>query len=289
MNCDSLSGMARSMPLEDELGDVLEKALRHAGLTVTQLADATGVPAAKILDAHDYRYDELSCAELQKIAAALGLNEVGVCALGENRYPLPEMPPLPFTLVPVALPYGVGRVNAYFAQSRAGAPAVVFDTGNSAPRLRENWPAEVTEVAAVFVTHWESDHCAGLSAAIERQAIAPIIYGPPGGTVPAQVLDEADTVEIAGFRVRTYRTPGHAEAHHAYRLCPLAQPGAPEVLFSGDLVFAGSLGGGYYNCRELLRQARRVLNDVPHPTIVAPGHGPLTTAIHELRFNPFLS
>lgn len=280
--------MAGSIPLEDELGDVLEKALRHAGLTPAQLAAATGVPVAKIHDAQDYRYDELSCTELQKIAAALGLNEVGVCAIGENQYPLPPLPALSFRLLPVALPYGVGRVNAYFVMAREGEPVVMFDTGNCARLLRERWPGEVGEVAAVFVTHWDRDHCSGLNEVIRRHSRPPVVYGPPGGPALSRVLDEGETVEVAAFSVVTYRTPGHAAAHHAYRVRSTVEHASGEVLFSGDLVFAGSLGGGYYNCRELLLQARRLVHDVPPDTIVAPGHGPITTAGHELRFNPFL-
>ena len=76
------------MPLEDELGDVLEKAMRQAGLPEEALAALTGVPTAKIHDAIDYRPD-LSSADLQRLAAALGLNEIGLCALGCGQYPLP--------------------------------------------------------------------------------------------------------------------------------------------------------------------------------------------------------
>ena len=99
---------------------------------------------------------------------------------------------------------------------------------------------------------------------------------------------EGETVEAAGFTVRVLRTPGHTALHNAYHLLPPPGSDRPGVLFSGDLVFAGSLGGALHCCRSLLREARRVLEAVPPDTIVAPGHGPLTTAATELRFNPFL-
>ena len=60
-----------TVPLEDELGDVLEKAMRHAGLTEEALAARAGVPPAKILDAIDYRPD-LSSADLRRLAPAWG-------------------------------------------------------------------------------------------------------------------------------------------------------------------------------------------------------------------------
>jgi glyoxylase-like metal-dependent hydrolase (beta-lactamase superfamily II) len=60
------------------------------------------------------------------------------------------------------------------------------------------------------------------------------------------------------------------------------------VLVAGDLIFAGSLGGGYFCCQRQLTHARRVLEAVPAETLIAPGHGPLTTVANERRFNPFL-
>jgi glyoxylase-like metal-dependent hydrolase (beta-lactamase superfamily II) len=60
------------------------------------------------------------------------------------------------------------------------------------------------------------------------------------------------------------------------------------LLISGDLVFAGSAGGGYFCCRQLQANVRRVLEAVPPGTVIAPGHGPLTTAENELRYNPFV-
>jgi len=61
------------------------------------------------------------------------------------------------------------------------------------------------------------------------------------------------------------------------------------VLISGDLIFAGSLGGGYFCCQRQLTHSRRILALLPDETVLAPGHGPLTTAANERRFNPFLS
>src|SRR5579871_6514556 len=101
------NSMAPSVPLEDELGDVLEKALRRAGLTEEGLAVRASVPLTKILDAVDYRPD-FSCEELRRIAVILGLNEVGLCALGCGRYPVPEIGALPFCVWPLRMPHGIG-------------------------------------------------------------------------------------------------------------------------------------------------------------------------------------
>ena len=83
-------------------------------------------------------------------------------------------------------------------------------------------------------------------------------------------------------------SPGHAAAHNCYLVtAPSARSGG-SLLVSGDLIFAGSVGGGYFSHRQLAAHLRRVLDAVPPQTVIAPGHGPLTTAENELRYNPFI-
>jgi hydroxyacylglutathione hydrolase len=67
--------------------------------------------------------------------------------------------------------------------------------------------------------------------------------------------------------------------------------GDAAVLFSGDLLFAGSIGrtdlpGG--NHRKILSSLARVCLTLPDETIVLSGHGPQTTIGAERRGNPFL-
>src|ERR1035437_6242187 len=100
--------------LEDELGDVLEKAARHAGLGYDKIAEAAGVDMGRIKDALDYR-SELDQAELGRLARVLKLNEVGLAALAQGKYPQPEPRALPFALYPLQMPFGIGVANAYLA------------------------------------------------------------------------------------------------------------------------------------------------------------------------------
>ena len=71
--------------------------MRRASVTPEVLAARTGVAFGKICDAIDYRPD-LTCDELRRIASALDLNEVGLCALGSGQYPKPEIGALPFQI-----------------------------------------------------------------------------------------------------------------------------------------------------------------------------------------------
>src|ERR671924_19156 len=78
--------------------------------------------------------------------------------------------------------------------------------------------------------------------------------------------------------------PGHSPGHVAY-----ATDG---VLFSGDLLFAGSVGrtdlpGADWD--TLVESIRTLFDRFPPETVVYPGHGRATTLGGELARNPFLA
>jgi glyoxylase-like metal-dependent hydrolase (beta-lactamase superfamily II) len=101
-------------------------------------------------------------------------------------------------------------------------------------------------------------------------------------------VGEGETKVFGPLEITAYTTPGHAAAHNCYVVrAPAVRTGA-RLLVSGDLVFAGSAGGGYFSHEQLQTNLRRVLHAVPANTVIAPGHGPLTTVENELRYNPFV-
>jgi len=171
---------ARAIPLEDELGDVLDKAQRCAGLNEEQLAARAGVSVEKIQNAEDYRYDDLTDDDLHRLAAALQLNEIGLAALARNQYPRPRVTGLPFCVHPMHLPFGVGVVNAYAVVDCATGVGVLFDGGTGFEALQQVWPKAVTRIEAVFLTHPEAEHIGGLSGALRHHGLA-TFYGPRCG------------------------------------------------------------------------------------------------------------
>ena len=275
------------IPLEDELGDVLEKAMSCAGLTPETLSERSGVPVSGIRDAVDYR-PELGPAECGRLAAALGLNEVGLCALASGKYPLPDSEGLPFPLWPLRVPHGIGVVNAYIVGGEDGR-GLLFDTGPGAGALESVWPPSVRTIDAVFVTHVETEHAGGLRLAMEQLGVSEAFIPSGADVPPAKPMGEGETFSAGSLRVTAFRTPGHCAMHNCYHVRSAAVPNARSLLVSGDLIFAGSAGGPYHCQRQLRAHLRRVLAAVPPDTVVAPGHGPMTTAGNELRFNPFVS
>ena len=277
-----------TLPLEDELGDVLEKALRRAGLTAAEVARSSGVSFVKIRDAMDYRSD-LNCGELRRIAATLRLNEVGLCALGSGQYPQPELGALPFCVWPLRMPHGIGVANAYVVAESDANVGILFDTGAGIEALSATWPSNVSALDAVFLTHVEPEHAGGLCDVVQRFK-APHAYVPEGAKAPCGTgIRDGREVSFGGLEVTAFATPGHAAAHNCYLVRLAGRPAECTLLISGDLIFAGSVGGAYFSHAQLQTSLSRMLNLVPSCTIIAPGHGPMTTAEHEMRFNPFAS
>lgn len=275
------------MPLEDEVGDVLEKAMRRVRFTPEEVGRLAGVPAARIQDAIDYR-PALTADELGRIAGVLGLNEVGLCALAAGRYPQPEPGTLPFCVWPLRMPHGIGVVNAYLVAECGSARAVLFDTGIDIEALQAVWPRTILQIDAVFLTHVEAEHAGGLCEVVRRFG-APNAFIPAGSVAPcAQPVADGDVMTFGRIQVTAIATPGHSAAHNCYLVsCPDARRGT-DLLVSGDLIFAGSVGGGFHSSEQLHASLRRVLAMVSPSTIIAPGHGPLTSVETELRYNPFV-
>ena len=119
----------------------------------------------------------------------------------------------------------------------------------------------------------------------------PAAFVPEGATTPcgcARSLADGGDWTGEHVAVTALHTPGHAACHNAYLVRSRRAPQGVPVLVSGDLIFAGSVGGAHFCCRWLHESVQRVLRGVTDVAVIAPGHGPLTTVGHERRYNPFV-
>jgi len=192
--------------------------------------------------------------------------------------------------------------NCYVVRaSRAAVEAVVIDPGGDAPQLQLELDRLGAGCAAILITHGHWDHLGGVAELAERTG-APVFMAederallenlpdlvPPG--VPARaytadtLLKGDETLELAGITFETLRVPGHSPGHLAFY--------ADGCLFSGDVLFAGSVGRTDIPGADpdaLVESLRMLTERFPPETVIYSGHGPPTTLGAELDSNPFLA
>lgn len=274
-------------PLEDELGDIIDKAMCHANLNEHVLAELSGVAVEKIHEAIDYRYD-LTAEDIQRLAKALNLNGTGLLAIAQERYPLPEIAGLPFCLYPLRFPHGIGVANAYIVADCCADTGLLFDTGTDYFQLRRLWPRNIKKPTAIFISHSETEHIGGLHELIANEGNIPI-FCPEGKRIAGAVaLGEGAKLSFGRLEVQALKTPGHCESHNCYVVTAPSAPTAAPLLVTGDTLFAGSIGTAFFCRQKLAINLRRMLDELPENTVVAPGHGPLTTIKNERCHNPFV-
>jgi glyoxylase-like metal-dependent hydrolase (beta-lactamase superfamily II) len=214
-------------------------------------------------------------------------------------------------------PAGPWATNCYVAGTAPGTECIVIDPGKDAASgvadiVREHRLKPV----AVLLTHGHIDHmwsvapvagsydCTAWIHPADRHLLtdpmrgisaesAALVLG-AGSTFaePDDVRELSDgaSMDLAGLRIDVAHTPGHTWGSVTFR-APYEQHDAPAVLFSGDLLFAGSIGrtdlpgGDHPTMLDTLATKVLPLDDA---IMVLPGHGPQTTIGTERASNPFL-
>jgi len=194
---------------------------------------------------------------------------------------------------------GPFQANCYVVRSERGAAeAVVVDPGDDPTPLRLELARLGARTGGILVTHADVDHIGGVAALADGTGaevwapageVAALREGKTRGGMrvaphdPAHVVSGGDAVTVAGIDFEVVDVPGHSAGHVAFH--------HDGELFSGDLLFAGSVGrvdlvGGDWD--TLIGSVRGLLDRFPPETVVYPGHGGPTTLGRELQSNPFL-
>ena len=149
--------------------------------------------------------------------------------------------------------------NAYLVADEEGGAAVYVDSGAPLEPLQEAAERWGVRPSHVLRTHADPDH-------VEHEAELglDVVTGP---------------VEVGKLRFDALATPGHKDDHVAFVM-------NGEACFSGDVLFKDAVGGGDYG--QIKRSVMDVLMQLPHETVVYPGHTDDTTIGREWEQNPFV-
>jgi hydroxyacylglutathione hydrolase len=216
-------------------------------------------------------------------------------------------------------PAGAFAANCYLVAPAPGEECVIIDPGQDAePGIEELLARYRLKPIAVLLTHGHIDHmwsvapvCGaknipayihpddrdllsdpgkGLSLQATQQFLGGMTFGEPDDV---KELADGAILSLGGCEFTVSHTPGHSKGSVTYRGGAAHSPHHPgqDALFSGDLLFAGSIGrtdlpGG--DDRAMARSLSMTLT-LPDETIVLPGHGPQTTIGDERQTNPFLT
>ncbi|MDQ1695051.1 MAG: hydroxyacylglutathione hydrolase [Frankiaceae bacterium] len=209
----------------------------------------------------------------------------------------------------VGFPAGPWQTNCWVVAPAAGEQCVVIDPGHGAEAPLDAVLAEHRlQPVAVLLTHGHVDHIWSVVPVCGARGVPALIHpadrsmltdpnsavgAPPGTPILGRLdwaepddvreLRDGELVGLAGMELQVDGTPGHTPGSITFA--------AEGVLFSGDLLFAGSIGrtdfpGGSFE--EMQRSLVRVPLSLSDDTVVHPGHGPDTTIGRERATNPFL-
>jgi hydroxyacylglutathione hydrolase len=198
----------------------------------------------------------------------------------------------------------LAATNTYVVALDSGGPGVIIDAPPDPDAILGLLEHFDIAPVALLLTHGHVDHTGGAGIVQERTGV--LVYVHPdddfltleprrqlaalfgaGEDLPVpstfEHLRDGTTLDLAGLGFEVLHTPGHTPGH----CCFLAR----DRLFSGDHLFAGSIGrtdlpGG--DLPTLLDSMRRKILPLADDVTVYPGHGPSTTMLAERRSNPFL-
>lgn len=206
--------------------------------------------------------------------------------------------------------------NAYLVCDGAGGNTFLVDAGGPLEPLVEAADRLGSQPSHVLLTHHHFDHVSELGAVCERWPKIQVLAHPAEGELLGELaekagrklgaIDAGQPLRLGALEVCPLRTPGHtagmlsflvyeADKQPQRRGMPTGPgdfPGGDAVVFTGDTLFKGSVGGvrapGHTTYMDLRDSIMGTLMELPPQTVIYPGHTEQTTVGEEWESNPFV-
>jgi hydroxyacylglutathione hydrolase len=199
--------------------------------------------------------------------------------------------------------------NTYLVADGLGGPAFFVDAGGPVEPLIAT--AEALELAPthVLLTHHHFDHVSEVGTLRKRWPKLEVLIHPreleqAGEDVKWSTIEPGETLRFGTLEVRPLLTPGHTAGMLSFLVgepggtragsntAPGGFTGREGVVFTGDTLFRGSVGGvrapGHTTYTDLKDSIMGTLMELPPDTVIEPGHAERTTVVEEWNSNPFI-
>jgi glyoxylase-like metal-dependent hydrolase (beta-lactamase superfamily II) len=270
------------IPLEDNFNDVINKAQRGLKLSDADLAKRSEVSAE---DLAAVKGGKAIDAVIRRVARHLRLSPDALEALAHKKW-YPEQPIFPRGFAAFNTVHEDMTVNSYLIWDSRDRVAAAFDTGSTCQAMLDLAQAEKLTIRYIFITHTHDDHIADLARlAAETKAE---VWGSELEPVPfagAKTFKENAHFHLGSLAIKTLLTSGHSPGMTSFFVTGLSWP----LAIVGDAVFASSMGGSPTHFLEQYENNKKKIFTLPGDTVLACGHGPLTTLPQEKLHNPFFA
>ncbi len=270
--------------LEDDFTDILRKAKRGTGTTDAALAAQTGLAAAD-LAAWASGAQVPGDDEARAIARVLGLDPGKLADAAARRWE-------PAVGLPSDVrhhPQDPHPSNGYLFFLEDGKTAALIDPAGIPGNLLRAIDEGPFALRYILITHKHADHCDATAAIASAFPKAQIVMHRSDsaaiGTLANRALPIVDGDELPfgeNAAIRMLHTPGHTDGSSCFLF--------RSTLFTGDTLFAGSVGGTFGETstyRDILDSVRTKIFALDDATVLMPGHGPPSTVGEERAHNPF--
>jgi hydroxyacylglutathione hydrolase len=270
--------------LEDDFSDVLRKAQRGMQLTTPALARLTGIDAGTI-DAWVAGDGLPSADEARALAGPLRLDPGKLADRAAGAWePHVGLPPHVRHH-----PHDPHPSNGYLFFLDDGQTAALIDPAGLPKTLLRAVDAGPYTLRYILITHKHKDHCDATADVAKAYPDAQIVMHKSDsaaiGSLAARALPIVDGDELPfgdDAAIRMLHTPGHTDGSSCFLF--------RSTLFTGDTLFAGSVGGAFGDVStysDILASVKFKLFTLDDTTVLMPGHGPPSTIAEEKAHNPF--